>query len=61
VHQPKTKFKLSMMQTFISSPCFNILNKIIHPSNKIPQDSIKRRGRESIEVRREVTLEFGRY
>jgi hypothetical protein len=30
VHQPKTKFKLSMMQQFMSPLCFNILKEIIH-------------------------------
>jgi hypothetical protein len=34
VHQPKTKFKLVMMQTFVSPLCFNIPKKIIHhPQN----------------------------
>jgi hypothetical protein len=34
VHQPKTKFELRMMQTFISPVSFNILKKIIHLSHE---------------------------
>jgi hypothetical protein len=33
VHQSNTKFKLSMMQTFISPLSFNILKKIIYLSH----------------------------
>jgi hypothetical protein len=39
---------------------FDILKKIIHLSNKWPK-SIKRREMKSIEVRKGVTPEFGRY
>jgi hypothetical protein len=34
VHHPKTKFGLSMMQTFISLLGFNILKKIAHVSHE---------------------------
>jgi hypothetical protein len=33
VHEPKTKFELSMMQTFIFPLSFNILKKIIYLSH----------------------------
>jgi hypothetical protein len=61
VHQPKTKFKLNMMQQFMSPLSFNIPKKryTYHINN---QNSMKKKRKEkSIEVRKEVTPEFGRY